>query len=95
MMDAEMQAKAHKVIDSIEPPYAIIAPTDYKDGEGITNSVMIVIAGESKQAFTLLAGFYAAKADFLEQMSKNLPEDIMDDLLKFDREMQDRYVTRA
>lgn len=94
-MDAEMKVKAHEVLDTVESPYAIIAPTDYKDGKGIENNVMIAISGSPKQAFTLLAGFYAAKADFLEQMAKSLPEDVMDDLLKFDREMQDQYVTRA
>lgn len=94
-LDAEMKLKAHELLDELSSPYAILAPKGLKNGDGIENQVMIAISGTPADAFTLLAGFYASKADFLEQMAKSLPEDVMGELLKFDREMQDQYVARA
>lgn len=94
-MDDDMRRRAHELIDSVDSPYAILAPTEMKNGKGIENQVMVAVSGSPKHAFTLLASFYASKADFLENMAKTLPEDLMDDLLRFDRELQDQYVTRA
>lgn len=84
---AEMKAQAHKFIDEIDGPFAVIAPKDV--GDGVSTSNLIAIAGNFSDTGLMLTGLYAARIDYLREMAQELPEDMMDSLTKLDHDLRE------